>query len=119
MIAILLAMSAQCLLIQFCKGDKFLPTCLRLIIFIFTYSAVLLIFILTVPLVVTYIVGLTSDRNSSQSHECQFVHAIAATFGVVIGFGVILGVASLIFCYMYAKNVKMVRKSVPRQFFVC
>ena len=120
MIAILLAMSAQCLLIQFCKGDKFLPTCLRLIIFIITYSAVVLIGILTIPFVVTYIAGLTSRRSGSLGYgSCQFVHVIAATLGVVIGFGVLLSVSSLIFCYMYAKNVKMVRKSVPRQFFVC
>ena len=113
LIAIIMMVSAQCLLIQFCKGDKFLPSCLRLIIYIFSLFAGVLIVALIIALGVTY-------YSSEIPANCQSVHgSIATTFGVGIGFVVMLTVSALTCCSLYIGKVKIVRKSVPRQLVAC
>ena len=106
------------------KEINFLPSCSRSKLYghAYTHFASALMGALIIALGVSLLAGfdISSSRRTGPSlSSCQFIPVIFATLGVVIGFLVMLTASALMCCCGYMKNVKIVRKSIPRQLFVC
>ena len=117
-IAAMLLVSVQCVLIQFCKGAKKIAHLLRYMLYFITGFSVVFIGCVIIALSVSVFSGFLSNSTARVSHplNCQLIYVICANLAVITGFVLIFAISAIVCCCAYHRNVKIVRKSFPRQF---